>query len=180
MTSLDEFDAVALRRAYGAFATGIAVIGTHAEDGRPIGMTVNSFASVSLAPPLISFCPAKSCFAFPVYCAMRHFSVNILTEKQRPVSDRFARSSMGSKWDGIAHRVGGYGVPIIDDALASLECAVEQRFEAGDHTIVLGRVLRIYGPHDAEPLVFHRSRYRTLEPSGAAAAVEHAFLGWGL
>lgn len=180
MSTPDAFDTFALRRAFGAFATGVAVIGAHADDGTPVGMTVNSFTTVSLVPPLISFCPARSSLAFPVYGVMRHFSANILTERQRPISDRFARSQTGSKWDGLSYHLGAHGVPVIDDALASFECAVEHRIEAGDHLIVLGRVLKIHGPHEAEPLVFHRSRYRMLDQAGAEAAAEHALLGWGL
>ena len=178
--STSDIDSLSLRQAYGAFTTGVAVIGTHANDGTPVGMTVNSFTTVSLVPPLISFCPSKSCFAFPIYCTMTHFSANILQENQRSISDRFARSSQGSKWEGVRFALGEYGVPVIEDALASFECAVEDRVEAGDHTIVIGRVLRIHGLQMAEPLLFYRSQYRRireLEHSGTSDAV---FLGWGL
>jgi 3-hydroxy-9,10-secoandrosta-1,3,5(10)-triene-9,17-dione monooxygenase reductase component len=178
MSKPDGFDPVALRRAYGAFATGIAVIGTHAEDGTPVGMTVNSFATVSLSPPLVSFCPAKSSQAFPVYCAMTHFSVNVLTEEQQAIADRFARSTQGSKWQGLTYHLGEQGVPVIDDALASFECAVEHRMEAGDHAIVLGRVLHIHGPLDKEPLIFHRSRYRVLKAPKTPSSRKPLLLDW--
>ena len=106
-----EIDSHSLRRAYGAFTTGVAVIGAHANDATPIGMTVNSFTTVSLVPPLISFCPSKSCFAFSVYCTMTHFSVNILQANQRSISDRFARSGQGSKWEGVRFRRANMACP---------------------------------------------------------------------
>jgi flavin reductase (DIM6/NTAB) family NADH-FMN oxidoreductase RutF len=180
MTKPDESDMIGLKRAYGAFATGVAVIGTHANDGTPVGMTVNSFTTLSLSPPLISFCPARSSFAFRVYCEMTHFSVNILTEEQRTLSDRFARPTTNGKWDGVSFYLGEHGVPVLEDALASFECAVEHRIDAGDHSIVIGRVLAIHGPCEQEPLVFYRSRYRALATNRYQAAEELMLLGWGI
>jgi flavin reductase (DIM6/NTAB) family NADH-FMN oxidoreductase RutF len=176
MSEADALDPSLLRRAFGAFATGVAVIGTHAADGTPVGMTVNSFASVSLSPPLVSFCPAKTSMAFPVYSVMTHFSVNVLGEEQRAVSDRFARSVQGNKWVGVPYHLGEHAVPVIEDALASFECVVENRVEAGDHTIVIGRVLRIHGPRDKKPLIFHASRYGSLSPEEVPGPEE--ILGW--
>ena len=176
----NELDPLALRRAYAVYATGVAVVGTHADDGKPVGMTVNSFTSVSLSPPLISFCPARSCVAFPVYCTMTHFSVNVLADEQRHISDRFARSGAESKWSDLSYYLGEHGVPIIDGALASFECSVYTRIEAGDHAIVLGRVLKIHGPSDAEPLLFHASRYRKIGPAEGHAPGDIVLLGWGL
>lgn len=173
-----HFDAAALRRAYGVFATGVAVVATRAADGRPVGMTVNSFATVSLAPPLVSFCPAKASRAFAVYDAMTHFSVSILGEEQRELSHRFARQGQAGKWRGVPYVAGEHGVPVIETALASFECAVENRFDAGDHTIVLGRVLRIRGPLDGRPLVFHRSRYGRLAPDEEPSPDEASIRGW--
>lgn len=178
MSERPEFDAAALRRAFGAFATGVAVIGACAEDGTPVGMTVNSFVSVSLAPPLVSFCPAKASRAFPVYAAMTHFSVNVLGEEQQALSHRFARSGRGGKWRGVPYVPGGHGLPVIEAALACFECAVENRFEAGDHAIVLGRVLRIHGPSAGRPLLFHGGRYGRLAPEETPFGDE-AILGWG-
>jgi flavin-dependent trigonelline monooxygenase, reductase component len=173
-------DSFSLRQAYGAFTTGVAVIGTHAKDETPVGMTVNSFTTVSLVPPLISFRPARSCFAFPIYCTMTHFSANILQENQRSISDRFARSGQGSKWEGVRFQLGEYGVPLIEDALASFECSVQDRVEAGDHTIVIGRVLRIHALQMAEPLLFYRSQYRRIRELDDSSAPDALFLGWGL
>ena len=178
MSRRPEFDAAALRRAFGAFATGVAVIGARAEDGTPVGMTVNSFVSVSLSPPLVSFCPARSSRAFQIYAAMTHFSVNVLGEEQQALSHRFARPGRGGKWRGVPYVLGEHGVPVIEAALASFECAVENRFDAGDHAIVLGRVLRIQGPRLGRPLLFHGSRYGRLAPEETPSGDE-AILGWG-
>jgi 3-hydroxy-9,10-secoandrosta-1,3,5(10)-triene-9,17-dione monooxygenase reductase component len=166
-----------LRQAFGTFATGIAVIGARADDGPLVGMTVNSFGSVSLAPPLVMFCPARSARAFAVYNTTRFFSASVLRRDSRAVSERFAQAGTG-KWQGVQHRIGDSGVPLLEGALATFECAVEARHDAGDHVIVLGRVLNVELPEPAEPLVFFRSHYRELTPLGATDYA--TFLEWGL
>ena len=166
-----------LRQAFGAFATGIAVIGARAADGSLVGTTVNSFSSVSLEPPLVMFCPARSLGAFDVYNTARHFSASVLRRDGRAVSERFARSGTG-KWQGVKHRIGESGVPLLEGALATFECEVEARHDAGDHLIVLGRVLRLEVPEEADPLLFFRSHYRELAPVGGADYA--TFLEWGL
>jgi len=166
-----------LRQAFGTFATGIAVIGARAADGSFVGTTVNSFSSVSLAPPLVMFCPARSLGAFDVYSTAQHFSASVLRRDGRAVSERFARSGTG-KWQGVKHRIGENGVPLIEGALATFECEVEARHDAGDHLIVLGRVLRLEVPEEADPLLFFRSHYRELAPVGGADYA--TFLEWGL
>jgi flavin reductase (DIM6/NTAB) family NADH-FMN oxidoreductase RutF len=169
-----------LRRAFGTFATGVAVIGARGADGALAGMTVNSFASVSLAPPLVMFCPARSLGAFEVYRSAGHFSASVLRQDSLAVSERFARAGAG-KWQGVKHRLGATGVPLLEGALATLECEVEARHDAGDHLIVVGRVLALEVAERAEPLVFFRSHYRELAPLVALdAASTPAFHGWGL
>jgi flavin reductase (DIM6/NTAB) family NADH-FMN oxidoreductase RutF len=166
-----------LRQAFGTFATGITVIGARANDGSLIGTTVSSFSSVSLSPPLVMFCPARSLGAFDVYNTARHFSASVLRRDGRAVSERFARSGTG-KWQGVKHRIGATGVPLLEGALATFECEVETRHDAGDHLIVVGRVLRLEVPEEADPLVFFRSHYRELAPLGGADYA--TFLEWGL
>jgi flavin reductase (DIM6/NTAB) family NADH-FMN oxidoreductase RutF len=175
-----NIDPAALRRAFGTYATGVVVIGAPGPDGTPVGMTVNSFSSVSLDPPLVSFCPSRSSFAFPVYAAMRHFSVNVLAAEHRALSDRFARASGEHKWTGVKHRIGEGGVPVLEDALAAFECEVEARFDAGDHVIVVGRVLQLAHADERAPLVFHGSRYRALGHAYDSPQTDLASLiGWG-
>lgn len=166
-----------LRQAFGTFATGITVIGARAADGALVGTTVNSFSSVSLAPPLVMFCPARSLGAFGVYDSARHFSASVLRRDGRAVSERFARTGAG-KWQGVKHRLGATGVPLLEGALATFECEIEARHDAGDHLIVIGRVLSVEVPEEADPLVFFRSHYRELAPLGGADYA--TFLEWGL
>ena len=170
-----------LRQAFGTFTTGIVVIGARAGDGSLVGTTVNSFASVSLDPPLVMFCPARSLGAFDVYGAATHFSASVLRRDNRAVSERFAHAGAG-KWQGVKFRLGETGVPLLEGAIANFECEVEARHEAGDHLIVVGRVLKLHCAEHDEPLIFFRSHYRHLAPlSGAEdAAGEPAFLVWGL
>ncbi|MET0680549.1 MAG: flavin reductase family protein [Burkholderiales bacterium] len=174
-------DSAALRKAFGTYATGVVVIGARGADGMPVGMTVNSFSSVSIAPPLVSFCPGRSSFAFPVYAAMQHFSVSVLGEEHRGISDRFARASGEHKWGGVKHRLGEGGVPVLEDAVAAFECEVEARFDAGDHVIVLGRVLRFEHNGERSPLLFHGSRYHGL--GAGLDSPQHvdlaSLIGWG-
>jgi flavin reductase (DIM6/NTAB) family NADH-FMN oxidoreductase RutF len=178
--SAASIDTPALRRAFGTYATGVVVIGARGEDGLPVGMTVNSFSSVSLSPPLVSFCPARSSFAFPVYRTMAHFSVSVLGEEHRGISDRFARAGE-HKWSGVKHRLGEGGVPVLEDAVAAFECAVEERFDAGDHVIVVGRVLRFEHHGERSPLLFHGSRYHGL--GAGLDSPQHvdlaSLIGWG-
>lgn len=179
--SAASIDTSALRRAFGTYATGVVVIGARGADGLPVGMTVNSFSSVSLSPALVSFCPARSSFAFPVYQAMTHFAVSVLGEEHRAISDRFARASGEHKWGGVRHRLGEGGVPVLEDAVAAFECEVADRFDAGDHVIVLGRVLRFEHHGERSPLLFHGSRYHALgvgldSPQHVDLA---SLIGWG-
>jgi flavin reductase (DIM6/NTAB) family NADH-FMN oxidoreductase RutF len=111
---------------------------------------------------------------------MTHFSVNVLTEDQLHISHRFARSGAENKWTGIVYTRGEHGVPIIQDSLVSFESAVESRVEAGDHTIIIGRVLKLHGPANAEPLLFYASAYRKIGQVEGHAAGDLVLLSWGL
>jgi flavin reductase (DIM6/NTAB) family NADH-FMN oxidoreductase RutF len=157
-----------LRRAFGTFATGVTVIGARGADGL-VGMTANSFTSVSLEPPLVLFCPARSLAAFDVYSTAQHFSVSVLPAHAEASSNRFARSST-AKWESEAHLVGKTGAPLLAGALASFECEVVARHDGGDHLIVVGRVLQVRATEAGEPLVFFRSRYRALDSQARLVA----------
>ena len=175
MTSSD------LRRAFGAFTTGVVIVGARDGEGSLVGMTANSFTSVSLAPPLALFCPAKSLSAFGAYYSARYFSVNVLDAAQRELSERFARPG-NAKWSAVAHELGANGTPLIPSALAQFECEVVQRVEAGDHAVILGRVLLARCAEHGEPLAFFRSRYRGLDSQVPAGHTDEQLwqLGWGL
>lgn len=176
----EEVTSIALKRAFGSFATGVAVIGARGAGGELAGMTVNSLTSVSMDPPLVLFCPSRSLTAFGVYATARHFSVSILPGRSEAISNHFARSGI-EKWSAIPHSVAADGSPYLDHALAAMECEVVARYPAGDHLIVLGRVLRLMVSAVENPLIFFRSNYRHLDSTiGSAVAHDLApFDAWG-
>ena len=149
------------RNALGYFTTGITVITTVDHDGQPVGLTANSFNSVSLDPPLILFSLAKTAFSLAAFTNHRHFAVNILKEGQEEVSNRFARS-LSDKWTGIEHTTWDSGCPILKDTLASLECRVRNTYDGGDHLIFVGEVLRLFSESEGRPLLYYCGGYNRL------------------
>ncbi|MFK7869535.1 MAG: flavin reductase family protein [Roseobacter sp.] len=139
MTSLDPD---ALRRAFGSYITGVTVVTTRARNGTPVGFTANSFTSVSLDPPLLLVCPGKFLSSFDSFAGCTHFAVNVIAEGQEDVSNTFA-SFKGDRFARVAHHDDAHGSPLIDGALAQFSCAVDRRLEAGDHNILIGKVLDV-------------------------------------
>lgn len=158
------FDRRSFRDALSAFPTGVAVTTTKTAGGDLIGVTVNSFGSVSLDPPLVSFGLARRAFSLRAFAEADVFAVSVLAFDQGAVSNRFAVSA-GEKWGGTAYTFAGNGCPIISGALASFECISHARFDGGDHVIFVGRVIRFERLATGEPLVFNRGSYRTLAPN---------------
>ncbi len=158
-------DPLDFRKALGNFATGITVISTVDHDGKPVGITANSFNSVSLDPPLILFSLAKTAFSLAAFANHRHFAVNILKEGQEELSNRFARPSE-DKWAGVWHTTWESGCPILMESLASFECRVRNIYDGGDHIIFVGEVLRLFSESEGRPLVFHRGKYTSLSEAG--------------
>jgi flavin reductase (DIM6/NTAB) family NADH-FMN oxidoreductase RutF len=159
----DGIDPRAFRDVAGQFATGVTVV--TAVYGRNVrGMTANAFTSVSLSPPLVLVCIDHNASMHPWFEAASAFAVNILSEDQQEISRYFAKhSDHGDPMGGIPHRPGDLGSPIIEGALAWMECEVEQRYDGGDHTIVVGRVRAMDTPSpDGAPLLFFRGQYRAL------------------
>jgi flavin reductase (DIM6/NTAB) family NADH-FMN oxidoreductase RutF len=153
-------DARDLRRALGSFATGITIVTARAPDGRLAGVTANSFCSVSLDPPLVLWCLAGSSPSRAVFSHATHFAVHVLAEDQVHLSDRFCKPSR-NKFAGLETGEGLGGVPLLDGVVALFECRREQRHDAGDHVILIGRVER-YHHTNRPPLVFHASGFRAL------------------
>jgi flavin reductase (DIM6/NTAB) family NADH-FMN oxidoreductase RutF len=149
-----------LRNALGCFATGITVITALDESKAPVGLTANSFTSLSLDPPLVLFCVDRTIKSFQAIHANRHFAVNILREDQENISRQFAKSG-ADKWSGIKFETWDTGCPILGGCIANLECDVEQVFEGGDHIIVVGKVRRMVFDQDAEcrPLLYFKGKY---------------------
>ena len=170
-TEADAPSAGAFRAALGRYATGVAFV-TAAPDGEPTGLIVNSLASVSLEPPLVSFCPSRSSLTWARMRRARCFGVNILGDRH----ERFARRATpagADRFAGLDWELGHGGVPLLADALAALECELVAEHAAGDHSIVVGRVdgLRVAAPQD--PLVFFAGgfdRLRVREPTSASLA----------
>ena len=154
-------DQAAFRETLGLFVTGVTVITARGIDGRRIGITANSFNSVSLDPPLVLWSVAMKARSLPDFEAARHFAVHILREDQTDLSQRFARSGV-DKFEGLDTREGLGGVPLIDECAACLECSIFGRHPAGDHIVYVAEVQRMQAAPSARPLVYHGGRYAAL------------------
>jgi len=148
-------DPRALRDALGRFATGVTVVTIATRDG-PMGFTANSFASVSLDPPLVLWSPARSAARYPFYAAARHYSIHILGAEQEALGLRFLRGGIG--FETLAHEVTDDGVPVIPGTLARFDCLQVATHDGGDHLIIVGRVLRA-AARAGEPLIFSQGAY---------------------
>jgi flavin reductase (DIM6/NTAB) family NADH-FMN oxidoreductase RutF len=172
-------DPRALRNAFGAFATGVTVITTRQPDGTPRGFTANSFTSVSLDPPLLLVCLAKTAHSADVFATAPHFAVNILAEDQKAVSGLFA-SRAPDKFDHCAWTSGHADLPLIDGALAQFAAARHQLVDAGDHLILIGRV-EAFQTGEGQPLGYFRGNYFSVglerDLAEAAAATKGSRLG---
>lgn len=156
-----SIDPLEFRRTLSRFPTGVTVVGTRHREGGVCGLTVNAFASVSLEPPLVLICVDREASSHDCIEAAGLFSVSVLSAGQRELALRFAEH-IPDKFDGVPHRLTGEGTPLVDGAIAYLECRVTETFRGGDHTIFLARVERL---EDAEgaPLVFAESEYTALD-----------------
>lgn len=149
------------RDVLGRFCTGVTVV-TSMSNGEPVGMTCQSFSSVSLDPPLVLFCPAKSSRAWPQMQRAGYFCVNLLSHDQLDLSNGFAAKGT-DKFAGVSWRPSATGAPLLDGVLGWVDCTVYAVHEAGDHYVVIGRVMDL-GVEDApHPLLFYRGRYARTE-----------------
>jgi len=151
------------RAACGRFATGITVVTTVGADGAPVGVTVNSFSSVSLDPPLVLFCLDRAALSFPAFEGAKSFAINVLRESQQDLSVRFSQQG-AQKFGDLDVQRWGTGCPILAGCLANLECRTEAIYPGGDHIIIVGRVVHLSVEEDGRPLVYYGGAYRTLEP----------------
>ena len=151
------FDTAGFRTALSSFATGVAVVSTGAADGKPVGVTINSFASVSLSPPLVLWNIAKSALSHDIFAHSRYFCINVLAMHQRELSLTFARTGV-DKFSGLACGAGIGGTPKLPDFAACFECETEHNYDGGDHTIIVGRV-RAFEDRETDPLIFYRGRF---------------------
>ncbi|MCQ0091608.1 flavin reductase family protein [Roseovarius sp. M141] len=169
---MTDEDKRALRDAFGSFATGVTVVTTRQADGTPRGFTANSFASVSLDPPLLLVCIAKTALSCDIFAAADHFAVNILAEDQKAVSGLFA-SRAADKFDQSAWHAGPQDVPLLDGVLSSFACARHNLVDAGDHLVLIGRVIS-FEAAQRQPLGYFRGGYFSigLEDTLVRAAAE--------
>jgi crotonobetainyl-CoA:carnitine CoA-transferase CaiB-like acyl-CoA transferase len=154
---VSDIDQRQLRDAFGAFATGVTVLTSRQPDGTPRGFTANSFTSVSLDPPLLLVCIAKTAHSFDTFMGCETFAVNILAEDQKAISGLFAGRAP-DKFAQCAWKPGVSGVPLIDGALAHFTCVPERSMDAGDHIVIVGRVIDLAAT-DGNPLGYFRGNY---------------------
>jgi flavin reductase (DIM6/NTAB) family NADH-FMN oxidoreductase RutF len=156
-----DLDPRAFRQALGQFATGVAIITAQAVDGSAIGLTMSSFNSVSVDPPLILFSIDRRSFSLNAMIEAKGYAVNILGRDQEHLSDKFARA-LGDKWTAVEHTLGDNAAPLIAGALAHFECTPYAHHDGGDHVIFVGRVKKFTAYPQNEPLIFFRGTYRSL------------------
>ncbi len=164
---MSDFDPRALRNAFGTFMTGVTVVTTHDADGNPLGFTANSFTSVSLDPPLVLVCLAGTSRNHDAFARAKEFAVNILSEGQKDVSNTFARP-VEDRFAAVKWHKGPHGSPLLEGVSAWFDCAGFKTVEAGDHLILIGRVMA-FDASTAPGLGYARGVYVT--PAAEAGAL---------
>lgn len=175
-----------LRDAFGRFATGVVVLTTRRDDGDPIAVTVNSFTSVSLEPPLLMFSLARSANCLAAFAACQRFAASVLRHDQQWISSNFARPSLSS-WQRVPTQRTPEGDLLIDGALATFQCVRHSEHMAGDHMLILGRIERSAARAHARPLAFFAGNYGSFTPdqgpawpmAPADSAGDEFTIGWG-
>ena len=150
------------RSALGCFPTGVTIITTLDPRGQCVGITANSFNSVSMDPPLILFSLNRSAYSMRAFLSTDHFAVNVLSLAQAELSTRFAKAS-ADKWAEIHFEAWDSGCPILPGCAANFECRTEHTYDGGDHVIFVGRVIRMRHDPAIKPLLFHQGKYRAVE-----------------
>ncbi|MCS6804354.1 MAG: flavin reductase family protein [Acidobacteriota bacterium] len=153
--SKDEF-----RQSLSRFASGVTVVTTRDADGCPRGMTVSAFCSLSLEPPLVLICIDKTAESHPAFSQSGVFAVNVLADNQEFLSRQFS-TAVEDRFAGIAYHAGLDGVPVLDGALANLQCRLVHSYDGGDHTIFVGQI-EATTVREGNPLLYFRGRYRQL------------------
>jgi flavin reductase (DIM6/NTAB) family NADH-FMN oxidoreductase RutF len=156
-------DPRSLRSALAMFATGVTIVTARGTDGQLVGLTANSFNSVSLAPPLVLWSLSLAAASLPVFATGSHYAIHVLAADQRALAERFAAKGV-DRWQGQPHSPGVGGAPILPGAAAVFECFNRSRYEEGDHVIFVGEVERCAWRTEASPLLFHGGRFYTEHP----------------
>lgn len=158
-----SFSPQEFRVALGTFATGVTIVTARAADGQVIGLTANSFNSVSLNPPLVLWSLSRAAASMAVFSAGSHYAINVLAADQKQLAERFAMKG-ADRWSGVTFDEGAGGAPLLHGAAATFECFNRSRYEEGDHVIFVGEVERCTHRPGASPLLFHGGRYYTEHP----------------
>ncbi len=151
------------RAALGMFATGVTIVTTRTAEGLPIGLTANSFNSVSLDPPLVLWSLSQAAASLATFRTGSHYAINVLAADQKSLAERFAAKG-ADRWSGVESVPGVGGVPLIGGAAATFECFNRSRYDEGDHVIFVGEVERCTWRPGAQPLLFHGGRFYTELP----------------
>jgi flavin reductase (DIM6/NTAB) family NADH-FMN oxidoreductase RutF len=149
------------RHVLGHWSTGVAIVATLTRSGGPCGLTANAIAAVSLTPPLVLACVERGADSHDALRQAGVFSINILAYGSEDVARRFAGDDVPGKFRGVPYHSEVSGVPVLDDALAWVDCRVHADYDGGDHTIFVGEVLGA-GAREGEPLLYHRGTYSRL------------------
>ena len=157
------FSALEFRAALGMFATGVTVVTARTATGELVGLTANSFNSVSLDPPLVLWSLSQRSMSLEAFATGTHYAINVLAAEQQELALRFA-APVGDRWTGTAWRPGVTGAPLIDGAVAHFECFNRSRYEEGDHVIFVGQVEHCGHRPGAAPLLFHGGRFYSEHP----------------
>lgn len=153
-----NIDGRELRNALGRFATGVCVITTVDAKGNAVGMTANSFSSVSLDPPLVLWSLQSGSDIYDTFASPRRYAINVLSNEQMDLSNQYARKG-DHALDPGHYSIGRHGAPVIRNALVSFECELEVTHEGGDHLIIIGRVKDVAARPTGKPLLFHAGAY---------------------
>ena len=164
------FDAQAFRDALGTFVTGVTIVTARDDEGRPFGLTANSFNSVSLDPPMVLWSLSLQSRSLPVFRDAESWAVHVLAADQQDMSDRFARPGNG-KFAGLDAGDGPEGAPLIAGSAARFGCRARFEYEGGDHAIFLGEVVD-FDRREAEPLIYHGGRYGRVMQAPSTADLE--------
>lgn len=167
-----DFDPRDFRRALGMFATGVTIVTARAEDGTPVGVTANSFNSVSLTPPLVLWSLARTARSLPVFSQATHWNVHILSEQQEDLSNHFARAGE-DKFGGLSLDVGLSSAPLLPDCSARFQCRTMFQYEGGDHVIFVGEVVA-YDRSERAPLLYVTGNYALAARKSLAISTEPA------
>jgi 3-hydroxy-9,10-secoandrosta-1,3,5(10)-triene-9,17-dione monooxygenase reductase component len=173
----EAIEAAAFRRALGHFCTGVTVVAALDADGEPVGFACQSFAALSLEPPLVLFCPGKASRTWPVIEQAGSFCVNVLSHEQRDVSMVFGRAG-SDKFAAVDWFPAPSGAPVLVGALSWIDCSVDAVFDGGDHHIVVGRVGALGEPVNGRPLIFYRGSYAATEQAEPTPGILDNLITW--